>query len=118
MSQTVVVLGGGANVGRTTADLTRLTRGYARSRRDYDRRRRRFPLDELGKLYKQIVQADPCSTPGCDAPAGRDMAADHIVPLGLGGHNVWENLTALCRRCNASKKNESLLTWLAERRIA
>lgn len=116
MSQHVVVLGpGGRRVGSSTPHLTRLTRGYARSRQDYDRRRRRFPLDELGKLYKQVVQRDPCA--GCGR-VGADTAADHIVALELGGENVWENLTALCRRCNASKKNKPLLLWLAERRTA
>lgn len=117
MSQGVVVLGGnGGRVGQTTPHVTRLTRGYAKSRQDYDRRRRRFPLDEFGRLYKVIVQADLCS--GCGEPPGAEAhAADHIVPLEAGGENVWENLTGLCRRCNASKKDKPLLLWLAERRI-
>lgn len=116
MSQGVVVLGaGGGRMGSSPPSLTRITRGYAKSRQDYDRRRRRFPLDEIGKLYKAIVQADLCS--GCGEPPGAEAhAADHIVPLEVGGENVWDNLTALCRRCNASKKNTPLLLWLAERR--
>lgn len=113
MSQHVVVISQGGRVGSSTPHLTRLTKGYARSRQGYDRRRRRFPLDELGKLYKQIVQRDACS--GCGR-VGEDTAADHIVPLEHGGENVWENLTGLCRPCNASKKNKPLLLWLAERR--
>lgn len=114
MNQHTVVLGAqGGRVGSSTPHLIRLNRGYSESRQGYDKRRRRFPLDELGKLYKQIVQSDPCS--GCGR-VGSDTAADHIVPLGSGGMNVWENLTGLCRPCNASKKNKPLLLWLAERR--
>ncbi len=119
MSQHVVVIGGGGRVSQTTPHQAKLTRGYARSRQDYDKRRRRFPLDAFGKLYKQIVQDDPCS--GCGYlpfPADERNAADHIVALELGGANEWQNLTGLCRACNASKKNKSLLLWLAERNTA
>lgn len=114
MSQTVAVLGAGSRVAQRSPDLTRLTRGYARSRVDYDRRRRRFELSPESKDYKAIVQHDPCSTPGCE---GGQMAADHIVPLELGGEHSWENFTGLCRACNASKKNKPLLHWLAERKV-
>jgi len=43
------------------------------------------------------------------------MAADHIVSLEDGGDNVWENLTAACRPCNASKRNRKLLVWMLDR---
>lgn len=113
MTQGTVIIGARGRVEHSTPHLTRLTKGYAASRQSYDRRRRRDPLDALGKLYKQIVQADPCA--GCGR-VGADTAADHITPLELGGVNAWENLAGLCRACNASKKNKPLLLWLAERR--
>lgn len=43
------------------------------------------------------------------------MAADHIDGLGAGGDNIWENLTAACRPCNASKGNRKLLRWMLDR---
>lgn len=91
----------------------RVTKGYARSRQAYDRRRRRHPLDAIGKQYKEILQSDPCSNCGhVPQPGGELNAADHVVPLAAGGDNVWDNLTSLCRPCNASKKGEGLLLWL------
>lgn len=78
----------------------------------YDKRRRRSPLDAEGKQFKAIVLKDPCSLcmSFCD-----QMAADHIVPLAMGGLNVWDNLTAAGRGCNAAKKSKPLLHYLLER---
>jgi len=33
----------------------------------------------------------------------KDLARDHIVPLGIGGSDYANNLQPLCRSCNASK---------------
>ncbi len=100
-------------VGASHPSLTRIVKGYAASRKAYDRRRRSNPLDVYGKMYKAILGADPCS--GCGArPEGEATAADHITSLNNGGENVWENLTGLCRPCNASKRDKPLLRWLLE----
>jgi 5-methylcytosine-specific restriction endonuclease McrA len=105
---------GGRQTRRTIAGSERINqRGYSAGRRAYDRRRRRFPLDGDGKAYKQIVQADPCAY--CGTPPAEDMAADHIVGMNDDGENVWDNLTAACRPCNASKRDQPLLLWLATR---
>lgn len=88
-------------------------RGYSAGRTAYDARRRRHPLDAHGQLFKDVVQRDPCAY--CGAPPGPDMAADHIVSLRDGGDNVWENLTAACRPCNASKRDRKLLGWMLDR---
>ena len=33
----------------------------------------------------------------------RDLTRDHITPLSQGGHDVWNNVAAACRRCNNHK---------------
>jgi 5-methylcytosine-specific restriction endonuclease McrA len=43
------------------------------------------------------------------------MAADHIDGLDAGGEQSWLNLSAACRRCNASKRERSLLMFLLHR---
>jgi 5-methylcytosine-specific restriction endonuclease McrA len=107
----------GAYRGRIhTRAATPVARRLARSRREYDARRRRLPLhpqdrDEL-RAYARLVRADPCSY--CMGYCGQ-MAADHIVPLDAGGENRASNLTAAGRPCNAAKKGKSLLLFLATR---
>lgn len=39
---------------------------------------------------------------------------DHIEAVIKGGSGEWENLTASCRSCNASKHTKSLLTFYFE----
>lgn len=90
----------------------KILRGYAASRRAYDARRRRTPLDHLGKSFKRIVQADPCAFCGRRPP----VDADHIVALAEGGENTWENLAGVCHGCNASKKNRSVLSVMLDAR--
>jgi 5-methylcytosine-specific restriction endonuclease McrA len=104
----------GGSVQRTAQASRRVgLKGYAKSRVDYDRRRRSRTLDAAGLAYKRIVQADPCSY--CGAAPGPDMAADHIDGLDAGGEQSWLNLSAACRRCNASKRERSLLMFLLHR---
>ncbi|MDG1462132.1 MAG: HNH endonuclease, partial [Gammaproteobacteria bacterium] len=33
----------------------------------------------------------------------RDLTCDHIIPVSLGGLDVWSNVVAACRRCNNHK---------------
>jgi 5-methylcytosine-specific restriction endonuclease McrA len=107
---------GGRQTRRALSGTERVgARKLSAGRRAYDQRRRARKLDADGKAYAQLLAADPCSY--CDAPPGPDMAADHIVGLDAGGENVAENLTAACRPCNASKRDQPLLLWLAARTI-
>ena len=39
----------------------------------------------------------------------KDLTVDHIVALSKGGTNVESNLWCLCRKCNASKSNKTLI---------
>jgi 5-methylcytosine-specific restriction endonuclease McrA len=57
--------------------------------------------------YEAILQKDPCAF--CGGPAG---TVDHIQPINAGGPDVWENFTAACLSCNASKKDKTLLHFL------
>jgi 5-methylcytosine-specific restriction endonuclease McrA len=101
--------------GRTPA------RGYARTRREYDARRRRRISDPSVRAerdsYRRLVRGDPCGL--CIGVDQRhpQIAADHIVPLDSGGSDRWDNLSAACRRCNAAKKGKALLLFLLERDV-
>lgn len=89
----------------------RVTKGYSRGRRAYDRRRRRFRLDSLTRSWRSLCQRDVCGNPYCDG-SNRQIAADHIVPASDGGDNIWSNYGAMCRSCNAAKGETSLLIFL------
>jgi hypothetical protein len=41
------------------------------------------------------------------------LEQDHVDPLALGGRHNSANVVPACRRCNASKSDDSLLMWLA-----
>lgn len=43
------------------------------------------------------------------------LCMDHIEPLVGGGAHDVENIAAVCRRCNASKKDTPLVVWLTKR---
>lgn len=58
--------------------------------------------------YAEIILRDPCSLCGA-----RPVEIDHIDPVSVGGSGSWENLTALCRSCNASKNGSRLVLHLA-----
>ena len=33
----------------------------------------------------------------------RELTRDHITPVSQGGHDIWQNVVAACRRCNNHK---------------
>jgi 5-methylcytosine-specific restriction endonuclease McrA len=49
----------------------------------------------------------------CAYCGSRADTVDHIVPRALGGKDIWENVVAACRRCNAKKGHRTLeeLGW-------
>lgn len=61
--------------------------------------------------YMGSLLGDPCSYCG-----SRQTGIDHIDPIVNGGGAEWDNLTACCRSCNASKGKRGILLFLAERR--
>lgn len=44
----------------------------------------------------------------------RPLTMDHIEPLGTGGAHDTENVTAVCKACNSSKRDTTLVLWLAK----
>lgn len=84
-----------------------------RIRESHRRSMRRRPssrLDPAARAYWTILQGDPCAY--CGDPM---QEVDHIVARWVGGHDVWENLTAACKSCNASKRTTALLPFLLRR---
>lgn len=46
--------------------------------------------------------------------ASDELERDHIVPFSKGGGEEPDNLTPICRSCNARKRDKSLLQFLGE----
>jgi hypothetical protein len=79
--------------------------------RTMKRRTLTFPVPPETAEYIAVLRRDPCSYCGKDAGS-----VDHIDALHIGGNNNPENLTAVCRSCNSSKRTETLLSFLLRRR--
>ena len=62
---------------------------------------------DKGKLSKDIVDRllvkQDCKCAYCSADITKERDIDHIVPLGLGGPNIDENIQLLCKPCNRAK---------------
>ncbi|WP_257159620.1 type II CRISPR RNA-guided endonuclease Cas9 [Corynebacterium cystitidis] len=67
----------------------------------------------------QSVQRQNCCCAYCGKTITYDTAdMDHIVPqAGPGSSNIRENLLAVCRSCNQSKRNIPFATWAAKTNI-
>jgi len=57
---------------------------------------------DLRKLYNQ-----PCSFCGTK----ENLSVDHIIPLSRGGSHSIGNMMTLCRSCNSSKGNKTVVEW-------
>lgn len=70
-------------------------------------RKRRGLMKSLDIEWVAIIENDPCSY--CGKPF---EAVDHIHPISREGNGEWMNLTAACKSCNSSKRDNRLLEWL------
>lgn len=57
---------------------------------------------ETLKLYSQ-----PCISCG----SIQNQTIDHIIPISRGGSHSVGNLQTLCRSCNCSKKDKTMMEW-------
>lgn len=64
----------------------------------------------LSVEWAYIVMGDPCAY--CGNPMEH---IDHVDAVARGGHGEWDNLTAACAECNASKGAKPLLEFLRYR---
>lgn len=70
------------------------------------RRRLRLAVQPT-TAYMQALRSDPCAY--CGAPA---ETLDHVDPTSKGGLDAWQNMTAACNDCNATKRALPLLPSL------
>jgi 5-methylcytosine-specific restriction endonuclease McrA len=72
-------------------------------------------LSDRGRAVAAIFVGRRC--PCCLKRFGRgkrhEMQIDHLIPCAQGGHDLDANLIPLCGRCNASKRDRDIITWLA-----
>lgn len=71
---------------------------------------RRYSPDAETREWLVIIRGDPCAY--CGAAMEQ---VDHIDPVSRGGPNHWTNFAPACGRCNASKHDSALLSWLLHR---
>jgi len=57
---------------------------------------------DLRRLYSQ-----PCTSCGTK----ENLSIDHIIPLSRGGSHSIGNMMTLCRSCNSSKGNKTIVEW-------
>ena len=53
----------------------------------------------------------------CAIRCTKTFHVDHIIPLSKGGEHALDNLTIACKKCNQSKSNNTLITWLAKKKL-
>lgn len=70
---------------------------------------RRRAYKRQARVYRTILQYDPCCFCGAPAPT-----TDHIVPAVAGGSSEVGNLTAACDACNVAKGSRFLLEHLLD----
>lgn len=95
------------------------TFGYEAPKKRYEVAKTNWLKDgELVKFYnsakwrktsKSKRMANPvCEVEGCTQPS---YYADHIIPISDGGAKLdWDNLQALCVKCNAAKTSKQRST--------
>lgn len=71
--------------------------------------------------YKEGLLLDPCAYCGMDKDTPKAFGQpgpvlDHIDARARGGEDHWSNFTGACWRCNTSKRDKTLLSYLLYRR--
>jgi 5-methylcytosine-specific restriction endonuclease McrA len=61
-----------------------------------------------GKRVRQLHELkEPCAYPSCTNPLYQPThQVDHIIALGLGGTDIWENYRPICLKCHGKKTAE------------
>ena len=57
------------------------------------------PLNNL-ELFRR--DRNTCLYCGREFPDGA-LTRDHVIPISRGGHDLWSNVVAACKRCNSHK---------------
>ncbi|MDR2401399.1 MAG: HNH endonuclease [Deferribacteraceae bacterium] len=74
---------------------------------DEEIKREKAKARELRKTrwWKDKLSAGVCSYCKVAVPPA-ELTMEHIIPLSAGGKSVKNNLTAVCKKCNAAKKDK------------
>lgn len=96
-----------ANVGRIRAVNAAWKQANPDRLRVYDNNRRARQANTAGsftgKDFRLICESQRYRCAGCHKR--RDLTADHIIPISLGGSSFPWNIQGLCQPCNSGKHN-------------
>jgi 5-methylcytosine-specific restriction endonuclease McrA len=71
--------------------------------------KKRTPRNPSIRLRFRVLQRDNFTCRACGRSPAREMGvrleADHVLAWSRGGETIFENLQALCERCNSGKSN-------------
>ena len=54
----------------------------------------------------------------CGKSVGENFHVDHVEPLSKSGTHTLDNLVISCPKCNVSKRNYSVIYWMAKKAIS
>jgi 5-methylcytosine-specific restriction endonuclease McrA len=63
------------------------------------------------EVLQRVYTSEVCSY-CCEDVMPKDRTLDHVVPLARGGAHTADNVTMACKRCNSSKRDQDLDTFL------
>jgi len=76
----------------------------------------RLPSADWHIVRSIVMERDRYACIYCGS--GKQLEADHILPLSRGGSNAFVNLATACRSCNLSKGSKAVGEWRAAGRAS
>lgn len=83
----------------------------------YDKKSREKGKTVINQIRKEHSQVFNC--PYCNKPTNKNNAeVDHIIPVSGGGLSLRNNLVLVCRDCNQTKSDKSIMEFCATKGIS
>jgi 5-methylcytosine-specific restriction endonuclease McrA len=92
-----------SDAGKAAAARHHSTDRYRIKRRAYFHERHRGTDPEDLRRFYDTAHSEKWPCNNCSTTYETNYEVDHIVPLGMGGTNDWDNLQLLCPTCHKAK---------------